>query len=268
MLLSDKHERQEVSVHWVYPERQTNTLLFRQCPRRECHHRDHPHLAMCFHQDCYNLLLRHMDLPAQLCRPTMQDIWKLGRSTLWLSVPDSKSAEKHKTSLVSASCSHEILAAFKLNLSSSVSELYHLLSRLPPELQHMVVAHSWKYPFFSPLVVHHQSRILLQKLKDRCVEQITLNISDPIFVGKITYDNSEYISYLSNKRLSPSDGRICRNSETFWIRISMDNVGIQSIDFLANPVRETLLPLTVVYGIRSCDLAIRRLFIKFMVYLM
>lgn len=87
-------------------------------------------------------------------------------------------------------------------------------------------------PFFSPLVVFHQSRILLQRLKDRRVEQISLKITDPIFVGKITYDNSEYISYLSNKCLSPSDDRVCRKSETFSIRISMDNAGIQSIDFL------------------------------------
>lgn len=95
----------------------------------------------------------------------------------------------------------------------------------------MVAAYSWKHPFFSPLVVLPQSRILLQKLKDRHVEQISLKISDPIFVGKIMYDNSEYISYLSNKCLSPSDGRISRMSETFWIRISMDNIAIQNIDF-------------------------------------
>ena len=232
MLLSDKYERQQVSVHWVYPEWRTITLHLRQCPRRECHHRDHPHLAMCFHRDCYNLLLRHMALTAQPCRPTMEDIWKLGRSTLWLSVPDLKRAERRKTSLVSASCSDSIPAAFELNSSNSVSGLYHLLSRLPPELQDMVAAHSWKYPFFSPLVVFHQSRILLQRLKDRRVEQISLKISDPIFVGKIMYDNSEYISYLSNKCLSPSDDRVCRKSETFSIRISMDNAGIQSIDFL------------------------------------
>lgn len=61
----------------------------------------------------------------------------------------------------------------------------------------MVAAYSWKHPFFSPLVVFHQSRILLQSLKDRHVEQISLKISDPIFVGKIMYDNFEYISYLS-----------------------------------------------------------------------
>ncbi len=197
---------------------------------------------MCFHQDCYNLLLRHMALTAQLCRPTMQDIWRLGRSTLWLSVPDFKIAEKHKTSLVSASFSDAILAAFELNSSNSVSELYHLLSRLPPELQHMVAAHSWKYPFFSPLVVLHQSRILLQRLKDRRVEQISLKSSDPIFVGKIMYDNSEYISYLSNKRLSPRDGRVCRNSEIFWIRISMDNAGIQSIDFFDKSSDGNIVP--------------------------
>ncbi len=232
MLLSDRYERQQVTVHWVYPHRQTFVFLLRQCSRRGCHHRDHSHLAMCFHRDCYNLLLRHKVAPtAKPCYPTMQDIWKLGRSTLWLSLPDFKSSEKRKTSLVSASCPDVFLEAFELNSSNSVSELYHLLSRLPPELRSMVAAYSWKHPFFSPLVVFHQSRILLQSLKDRHVEQISLKISDPIFVGKIMYDNFEYISYLSNKCLSPSDARVSRMSETFWIRISMDNIGIQNVDF-------------------------------------
>lgn len=232
MLLSDRYERQQVTVHWVFPERRTFSLQLRQCPRRECHHRDHPHLALCFHRDCYNLLLRHKVAPtAKPCYPTMQDIWKLGRSTLWLSLPDFKSSEKRKTSLISASCPDVFLEAFELNSSDSVSRLYHLFSRLPPELRNMVAAYSWKYPFFSPLVIFHQSRILLQRLKDRHVEQISLNVSDPIFVGKIVYDNFEYISYLSNKRLSPNDGRVYRMSETFWIRISMDNIGIQNIDF-------------------------------------
>lgn len=86
-------------------------------------------------------------------------------------------------------------------------------------------------PILSPLVVFHQSRRLLQRLKDRRVEQVCLKISDPIFVGKITYDNSEYVFYLSNMCLSPSEDCVCRRSETFWIRISMDNVGLQSIDF-------------------------------------
>ena len=200
----------------VYSHRQTFALQLRQCPRRECHHRDHPYLAIWFYQDCYNLLLRHKVAPtAKPCYPTMQDIWILGRSTLWLSLPDFKSFEKCKISLVSALCSDVFLVAFKLNSSNSVSELYHLLSRLPPELRSMIAAYSWKHPFFSPLVVLHQSRILLQKLKDRHVEQISLKISDPIFVGKIMYDNSEYISYLSNKCLSPSDACISRMSETF-----------------------------------------------------
>lgn len=136
MLLSDRYERQQVTVHWVYPHRQTFVFLLRQCSRRGCHHRDHSHLAMCFHRDCYNLLLRHKVAPtAKPCYPTMQDIWKLGRSTLWLSLPDFKSSEKRKTSLVSASCPDVFLEAFELNSSNSVSELYHLLSRLPPELR-------------------------------------------------------------------------------------------------------------------------------------
>lgn len=192
MLLSDRYERQQVTVHWVYPHRQTFALQLRQCPRRGWHHRDHPHLAMCFHQDCYNLLLWHKVAPtAKPCCPTMQDIWKLGWSTLWLSLPEFKSSGKRKTSLVPASCPDVFLEAFDLNSSDPVCELYHLLSRLSPELRSMAAAYSGKHPFFSPLVVFHQSRILLQRLKNRHVEQVSLKISDPIFVGKIMCDNSE-----------------------------------------------------------------------------
>lgn len=99
VLLSDKYERQQVSLRSVYPERQTITLQFRQCPSRGCHRREYPHLAMFLYRDCHNLLFQHMALPAQPCRSTMLEIRRLGRSTLFLSVPDPKRADNAESLL-------------------------------------------------------------------------------------------------------------------------------------------------------------------------
>lgn len=167
-----------------------------------------------------------MALTAQLYYSITQDIQKLGQSILWLLVPDLKSTEKRNIFLIFVLYSDSISIAFELNLSNLVLGLYHLLLKLLSELQNIVAAYSQKYPFFSLFVIFYEIRILLQRLKNHCIEQISLKISDPIFVKKIMYNNSKYISYLNNRCLSLNNDYVCKKSKIFLIKILIDNAKI------------------------------------------
>ena len=247
-LSPDRHRRHKVLVYWKAAESAKPTLvLFRSCPRRACHHRQHRYLSLCFHKDCHNLL--QWDFQTSFL--AMMDIWRLGRSTLWLSGPiPAQRFQERRTSLIRAGFSANILSGFLGERATSSErvcsatrmtiELYRLFSELPLELQDDIISHSWPSSFFSPIVVLYESRFiiakvrLLRELKDRHIRPINLDLAEVVFLGMTTIGNSQYVSYLSPRRLSPHDKPAYRNSDTRRIRLSIDDVGIQDIEFLSH----------------------------------
>ena len=252
VLSLDRHCRQRVLVYWKVAESQEpSSILLRPCPRRGCNHRQHHYLALCFHKDCHNLL--QWDSRVRNGRTsfmTMMNIWSLGRSTLWLSesIP-TKRFQQRRTSLVRAGFSANTLSG--ILRESAVSpirgcstrltlEFYNLLSRLPLELQYVIIAYAWPCFFFSPAVVLCESRLLIEDLRlletfrDRYTRPINLDLAEVVFLGMTTVENFQYISYLSHQRLSPHDKPACRKSDTFRIRLSIDDVGIRNVEFLSH----------------------------------
>lgn len=227
------------------------STLFRSCPRRACHHRQHRYLSLCFHTDCHNLLQWDLQVGnGQTSFLAMVDIWSLGRSTLWISGPvPAQRFQERRTSLIRAGFSANTLSGFlreRATLSEGVCsairmtiELYRLFSELPLELQHDIITYSWPSSFFSPIVVLYESRVLienlrlLRELKDRHIRPINLDLAEVVFLGMTIVGNSQYVSYLSHQRLSPHDKPAYRNSDTLRIRLSIDDVGIQDIEFLS-----------------------------------
>lgn len=206
---------------------------------------------MCFHTDCYNLLRqRFVDLSGQSAGPTMQEIWTLGISTLWLSVPSHPRLERLKVSLTLTSCSDNHWPIILKNMgriskteseaSCLLLELYHLFFRLPLELQEMIITHAWCHPFFAPAVVLHQSLGLickgrLLKTLDRCpIGSIILGTSKDIYVGRTMHNGIPYVSYLSNQPLLSNEHRVRLKTEIFQLRVTCDDFGIQGIEFLGN----------------------------------
>lgn len=249
----DKYRRQRVLVYWKATESTKPTsVLFRPCPRRGCHHRQHRYLALCFHKDCHNLLQWGFRVQnGQNSFPAMVDIWSLGRSTLWLSGPvPAKRYQERRTSLVRAGFSANTLSDFLRERTTSPKqvcsanrmtvELYSLFSELPPELQDNIIINTWSCSFFSTIVVLYESRVLIENLRlltalrDRYTRPINLDLAEVVFLGMSTVGNSQYVSYLSHQCLSPHDKPAFRNFDTFRIRLSMDDVGIRDIEFLSH----------------------------------
>lgn len=249
-LSPDRHRRQRVPVYWKAAESAKPTLiLFRPCPRRGCHHRQHRYLTLCFHKDCHNLLQSDFQVGNHTTSLAMVDIWSLGRSTLWLSRPvPAQRYQERRTSLIRAGFSANTLSGFlRERMTSServcmaahmAGGLYCLFSELPLELQRDIIMYTWPSSFFSPIVVLYESRVLIENLrllkvlKDRYIRPISLDLAEVVFLGITTVENSQYVSYLSHQRLSPHDKPAYRKSDTLRIRLSIDDVGIQDIEFL------------------------------------
>lgn len=246
-------------VYWKAAEGiKPTSVLFRPCPRRGCHHRQHRYLALCFHQDCQNLLQWDFRVRnGQHSFPAMVDIWSLGRSTLWVSGPVSaKRYQERRNFLVRAGFLANTLSGFLRERTTSPKqvcsadrmtvELYSLFPKLPPELQDNVIMYTWFCPFFSPIVVLYESRVLIENLRfltalrDRYTRPINLDLPEVIFLGMSTVGNSQYVSYLSHQCLSPHDKPARRDFDTFRIRLSMDDVGIRDIEFLSHD--KSLIP--------------------------
>ena len=228
------------------------SVLFRSCPRKGCHHRHHRYLSLCFHKDCHNLLQGDFQVGnGQTSFLATVDIWRLGRSTLWLSGPvPAQRFQERRTSLIRAGFSANTLSGFLRERATSLErvcsgtrmtiELYRLFSELPLELQYDIITYSWPSSFFSPIVVLYESRVLigklrlLRELKDSHIRPISLDLAEVVFLGMTTVGNSQYVSYLSHQRLSSHDKPAYRNSDTLRIRLSIDDVGIRDIEFLSH----------------------------------
>lgn len=256
ILSSNIHHRQWILVHQSATEirygSKSSWIKFRQCPSRTCHHRMHGHLAMCFHTFCFSVLRHFLSfLTNQSSVPIMRDIWKLGRSTLWLSVPNAKMQEDRRVSLVSSVHSGDLVPVIHKGsgivstggsaVTPSTSTLYYSISRLPLELQQTILLYAGQYPFFSPSAVLFTARTLVQlapifkTLQNHQMRPVNLDILNSVFIGWTTLGNTKYVSYLSNRRLSPDDDCMHRESETFLLKLYLDDVVIRNIEFLGKP---------------------------------
>ena len=248
----DRYRRQRVLVYWKAAESAKPTsVLFRQCPRRGCHHRQHRYLALCFHKDCQNLLQWSFQVQnGQNSFPDLVDIWRLGRSTLWLLRPvPAKRYQEYRTSLIRAGFSANALSGFLRERTTSpeqvcsanrmTAELYRLLLELPLELKDNITMYTWSCSF-SPIVVLYESRALIEDLRlltalrDRYTRPINLGLAEVVFLGMTSVGNSQYVSYLSHQCLSPHDKPVRQNINTFRIRLTINDVGIQDIEFLSH----------------------------------
>lgn len=249
VLSLDKYHVQKVRVYLAAREESTTwkplELLLHQCVLSGCHHRQHCYLALCFHQQCYGLLYQHST--GQSSGPKMQDIWALGHSTRWLSVPSPTEFQKRKLSVSFSDNTWRTVLQAPGNISregttvsGSVLQLYLLFSRLPRELQDMIAVYALQNPFFSLLMAIHQGRMLIDKVRmlenlgSQGIGPVALNTSEAIYVGKVKFDGFEYVSYLSNQPLQRDDHRVYTGTEIYQLRISTDDLGIRNIEFLGN----------------------------------
>lgn len=102
----------------------------------------------------------------------------------------------------------------------------------------MIIEEVWSSTLFSPAVVLYASGPLIREIYHLATLEaaynrpVTLGLLEPVFIGRVFLDGLYYVSYLSNQRLSPTDKKVHRSSTTHTVRLSLDNIGIQEIEFL------------------------------------
>ncbi|KAL8932671.1 MAG: hypothetical protein Q9216_006733 [Gyalolechia sp. 2 TL-2023] len=237
---SQRLDRQQVIAYYGEPgdglPHKPVSVRLRPCPRRKCIHRGHRHLGLCFHKLCYDILKCQVAGPLHPALTTMQHLWRLGKATLWLHVPNSaptikKSAARLALSTVSSNNFRHIFSELDKRrdshgLSRGCTDLYLFILRLPTELQRM-------HLFISPAIIFQQTKPLLQSLRDPSRASIDLTVPSTVFLGQILHRDLTYVSYLSDRRLSQSDRSIWRDTETVRLVVITDDVAIRDIKFLA-----------------------------------
>lgn len=94
--------------------------------------------------------------------------------------------------------------------------------------------------FFLLLVAIHQGRMPIDKLRilenfgRQGVGSVAMNTSEAIYVGKVRFDELDYFPYSSNQPLLRVDHRVYTGTEIFQLRISINDLRIQNIEFLGN----------------------------------
>ncbi|KAL8830487.1 MAG: hypothetical protein Q9170_005716, partial [Blastenia crenularia] len=247
---SKRREKQQVLAYRGEPSeiaaQEPNSVQLSPCAKRLCHHRDYTDLAVCLHTLCYDLLNTKATLNEGHQVPTsMQALWQMGRSTLWSLVPNSRSAfETTQVGLVASSLqgadftrllskANRCLVTDEHKTLFKTVDLYQFLLKLPNELQLMVFNYVPYHVFFSPALILEQSRPLLKSLRDPSRNSINLASTEAIFLGRVRYRNSDYVTTLNSHRLSPSDNQIQRDSQTMRLHVVTDDVGIREIVFIA-----------------------------------
>lgn len=231
----------EVFIYWKDSEQKPSCAHLRVCPLSLCTHRQHRHLAILFHGDCYKYL--RLALRAKPNLASMFSVWNFGKSTLWTFITDPAGQTKqHRiTTLISASATRIYLHSLSKDTAvtgeaernRSTSNLYQLLHLLPLELLQIIVNLAWQCSFFTPVAVFQES-CNFSYLNPSLSTSIDLVSSQHTYLGWITYSNTRYISYFSNERRELSDELISLRGETYQLKLAVDDIGIRHIYFLDN----------------------------------